>query len=70
MTDIDHRQAFDDQRAELACMNAVINFVLDGGIDRLDFLYQWREGEFNRCRAGWPDAPELCYRAADPLARG
>ena len=70
MTDIDSRQAFDDQRAELACMNAVINFTLEGGLDRLDFLYLWREGEFARCLAGWPKAPELCYRAADPLARG
>ena len=51
-------------------MSAVINFTLEGGLDRLDFLYLWREGEFARCRAGWPKAPELCYSAASPLARG
>lgn len=42
-----------------------INFALstDQG---LEYLYAWREGDFDACRSEWPEAPELCYLGAEP----
>ncbi len=47
---------------------AVIQFLLDlGDGTELDFLRLWNEGEFDKCRKEWPEAPEACYIGADPL---
>ncbi|NIF81596.1 hypothetical protein F3J20_30210 [Paraburkholderia sp. Cy-641] len=35
--------------------------------DGLEWLEFWNEGEFEKCRRGWPDAPEDCFIGADPL---
>jgi hypothetical protein len=32
-----------------------------------DFLRNWNEGEFDKCREFWPEAPEEVYIGADPL---
>lgn len=32
-----------------------------------EFIAYWNEGEFDKCRRNWPDAPDECYFGADPL---
>lgn len=46
---------------------AAIQFALTGD-DGLTWLRLWNEGEFDRCRKEWPEAPAECYVGADPLA--
>ncbi|KGB98081.1 GP46 domain protein [Burkholderia multivorans] len=48
---------------------AAIQYALDAE-HGLEWLALWNEGEFDRCRRGWPDAPEDCYIGADPLHPG
>ena len=35
----------------------------------LDLLRLWNEGEFERIRTEWPDAPDAMFIGADPLFR-
>ena len=45
---------------------AVINFALQHGLDGMEFLRCWNEGDFEACRKEWPEAPAACYIGADP----
>ncbi|MBO2947093.1 hypothetical protein J4754_04165 [Burkholderia pseudomallei] len=45
---------------------AAIQYALDAE-EGFEWLSLWNEGEFERCRHGWPDAPEDCYIGADPM---
>lgn len=45
---------------------AAIKFALDSD-EGFDWLSWWNEGEFEKCRKNWPDAPDTCYIGADPL---
>lgn len=45
---------------------AAILFALEDD-EGMAFLRYWNEGEFDRCRSGWPEAPEEVYIGADPL---
>lgn len=45
---------------------AAIHFAL-AGADGLEFLRLWNEGDFDRCRRQWPEAPKSCYAGADPM---
>ncbi|MCA7965750.1 hypothetical protein LGM54_22530 [Burkholderia cenocepacia] len=45
---------------------AAIQYALDAE-EGFEWLSLWNEGEFDRCRHGWPDAPEDCYIGADPM---
>lgn len=45
---------------------AAIQFALEAG-DGLTFLRLWNEGEFDKTRREWPEAPEAVYIGADPL---
>lgn len=47
---------------------AAIEFTLSlPSSDGVDFLRLWNEGEFETCRAEWPEAPKDCYIGADTL---
>lgn len=46
---------------------AAIKYALQNGLDGLDFLRYWNEGEFDIVRREWPDAPESVFIGADPL---
>ncbi|KWA25354.1 hypothetical protein WT38_08680 [Burkholderia territorii] len=43
---------------------AAIQYALDAD-EGFEWLSLWNEGEFERCRRGWPDAPDDCYIGAD-----
>ncbi|MCO8402789.1 hypothetical protein ABEG10_38150 (plasmid) [Burkholderia cenocepacia] len=43
---------------------AAIQYAL-GAEDGIVWLSLWNEGEFDRCREGWPDAEDDCYIGAD-----
>ncbi|MCG0577032.1 Lar family restriction alleviation protein [Burkholderia cenocepacia] len=45
---------------------AAIQYALDAE-EGFEWLSLWNEGEFDRCRHGWPDAPDDCYIGADPI---
>ncbi|RQU12378.1 hypothetical protein DF153_18520 [Burkholderia cenocepacia] len=45
---------------------AAIQYALDAE-EGFEWLSLWNEGEFDRCRHGWPDAPDDCYIGADPM---
>lgn len=45
---------------------AAIQFAL-GADQGMKWLSLWNEGEFDKCREEWPEAPEDCYIGADPL---
>ncbi|MDR6500339.1 hypothetical protein J2785_003495 [Burkholderia ambifaria] len=45
---------------------AAIQYALDAE-EGFEWLALWNEGEFDRCRRSWPDAPEECYIGADPM---
>ncbi|KVK77827.1 hypothetical protein [Burkholderia sp. MSMB1498] len=45
---------------------AAIQYALEAE-EGLEWLSLWNEGEFDRCRRDWPDAPEDCYIGADPM---
>ncbi|WP_433867012.1 hypothetical protein [Ralstonia wenshanensis] len=66
------REALAGQRAGVAegdeTFQAVIAFVLRNGIDGIEFLRCWNEGDFEACRKEWPEAPDACYIGADPIA--
>lgn len=50
------------------CAVAAIQFALSISDDsELDFLRLWNEGEFDKLRKEWPEAPEEIYIGADPL---
>ena len=47
---------------------AVIQFVLENDDDadnNMAFLRLWNEGEFDKLRKEWPEAPESVYIGAD-----
>ncbi len=44
---------------------AAIQFAIDGD-DGLTWLRLWNYGDFDACRAEWPEAPEAAYIGADP----
>ena len=46
---------------------AAIKYALQSGLDGLDFLRYWNEGEFDIVRREGPDAPESVFIGADPL---
>ncbi len=49
---------------------AVIQFVLETekkDSSGMDYLRLWNEGEFDKCRKEWPEAPDECYIGADVL---
>lgn len=49
---------------------AAIQVALDDECgDGLQFLRYWNEGEFDKLRRNWPEAPEAVYIGADPLLR-
>lgn len=41
-----------------------IKYAVDAD-NGLEFLSYWNEGEFGKCRLGWPDAPEDCYKGLE-----
>ncbi|RQR36334.1 MULTISPECIES: ead/Ea22-like family protein [unclassified Burkholderia] len=45
---------------------AAIQYALDAD-EGFEWLSLWNEGEFERCRRDWPDAPDDCYIGADPM---
>ncbi|AJY27769.1 ead/Ea22-like family protein [Burkholderia thailandensis 34] len=45
---------------------AAIQYALDAE-EGFEWLSLWNEGEFERCRRDWPDAPDDCYIGADPM---
>ena len=45
---------------------AAIQFALAAD-EGTQFLRLWNEGEFDKCRKEWPEAPAECYVGADPL---
>ncbi|MEO9387116.1 hypothetical protein [Chromobacterium phragmitis] len=47
---------------------AAIKFALTlDSFDTRTFLMLWSDGEFDRCRSAFPEAPAECYIGADPL---
>lgn len=49
---------------------AAIQFVLDNDDEdenNMSLLRLWNEGEFDKLRREWPEAPEAIYIGADPL---
>ena len=51
-----------DQNAAVAA----IQFALETD-DGLTFLRLWNQGDFDKTRLEWPEAPEAVYIGADPL---
>lgn len=45
---------------------AAIQFALETD-DGLTFLRLWNQGDFDKTRREWPEAPEAVYIGADPL---
>lgn len=45
---------------------AAIQFALETD-DGLTFLRLWNQGDFDKTRHEWPEAPEAVYIGADPL---
>ncbi|MBN3729473.1 hypothetical protein [Burkholderia sp. Tr-20390] len=45
---------------------AAIGYALEAE-EGMAWLSLWNEGEFDRCRRDWPDAPDSCYIGADPM---
>jgi hypothetical protein len=43
---------------------AAIQFALEAD-EGMEWLGLWNEGEFERCRREWPEAPKECYIGAD-----
>lgn len=58
--------AFADANPALAVLEFVMQVDQDDGSGRSFYEY-WREGEFEKCRKHWPEAPEACYIGADPF---
>lgn len=43
---------------------AAIKYALDSE-EGMEWLSYWNEGEYDKCRANWPDAPEDCYKGLE-----
>ncbi|WP_175981388.1 ead/Ea22-like family protein [Burkholderia sp. BCC1630] len=62
----DHRAALEaTSQHPMQASVAAIQYALDAD-EGFEWLSLWNEGEFERCRRDWPDAPDDCYIGADP----
>lgn len=46
---------------------AAIQFALSLGIEGIDFLRMWNQGDFPEIREDWPECPDEVFIGADPL---